>query len=140
MDAGIREVFEETGVQTRFESVVSVRHAHGFNFGCSDLYIVMALKPVDETAAIVNCQREIADSKWMDFDEYLNHPNVHDLNRQFLRAYILNKELGVTINCVDGVHQLLKKKYNIYLVEPLMSNSKSTSSLPPVTAAKPNKL
>lgn len=128
MDAGIREVFEETGVRTRFESVVSVRHAHGFNFGCSDLYIVMALTPIDETAAIVNCEREIADSKWMDFEEYLTNPNVHDLNRQFLRSYILNKELGVTINCVDGVHQLLKKPYNLYLVEPIDKQSGGATS------------
>lgn len=118
VDAVIREVFEETGVKTRFESLVSVRHAHGFNFGCSDLYIVMALTPVDETDSIVMCPREIAGSKWMEFDEYLNNPNVHDLNRQFLKTYIYSKKNGVAINCVEGMHQLLKRKYHVFLIEP----------------------
>ena len=118
MDAGIREVFEETGIKTTFETLISIRHAHNTNFGCSDLYIVMALKPTDYDQDITNCPREIAASKWMDFDEYLNHPNVHETNRLFLRTYLNYKNKGIKITCNEGSHVLLKRKYNVYYAEP----------------------
>ena len=42
----VREVEEETGVQTVFRSVLAIRHAHGVAFGKSDLFAVVALTPV----------------------------------------------------------------------------------------------
>lgn len=75
VEAAIREVHEETNIRTKFESVISLRHAHGAGFGCSDLYIVMALLP--ESNEIVKCDREIAKCEWMDIEEYLQHPKVH---------------------------------------------------------------
>lgn len=132
VEAGIREVFEETGIRTRFESMVSVRHAHGTNFGCSDLYVVLVLRTLDtpngggdgsaEAAAaaedaILKCEREIADAKWMEFDEYLEHPRVHDLNRELLRQYLRNRAAGIRISRTEGEHPLLRRKYNVYAVD-----------------------
>lgn len=108
---------EETGIATKFVSLVSVRHAHRFNFGCSDLYFVMALTPIDDIE-LVNCPREIADSKWMDFDEYLNNPNVHDLNRSFLRTYLHYRNKGINIDCNEHEHALLKRKYKLFSFVP----------------------
>ena len=34
--AAVREIREETGVETEFQSIVAFRHAHGYNFGCSE--------------------------------------------------------------------------------------------------------
>lgn len=124
VEAGQREVLEETGIRTRFESLVSIRHAHGANFACSDLYVVLALRTIDdeedksaETTTIQRCQREIADARWMEFDEYLNHPKVHDLNRDLLRQYLQNREHGVRIGRKEGEHPLLRRKYNVYAVD-----------------------
>lgn len=114
VDAGIREVQEETNIKTKFDSVISIRHAHGAGFGCSDLYIVMALSP--ENSEIKKCDREIAKCEWMNIDDYLNHPKVHETNRNFVRTYLKYKENGVKLTCVDEVHQILKKQYNIYSV------------------------
>lgn len=115
VEAAIREVQEETNIKTIFESVVSLRHAHGTGFGCSDLYIVMALIP--ENNEIVKCDREISKCEWMDIDDYLQHPKVHETNRNFVRTYLKYKQNGLKFLCKDEVHSILKKKYNIYQVE-----------------------
>lgn len=127
MDAAIREVDEETGIKTVFHSLVCVRHALGgpnrisFGFGCSDLYVVIALKP--QTNEITKCEREIARCEWMDFDKYLAHPNVHHMNRLFLEKFISNEASGIRIDCKNHTHELLKRQYQIYSVE----NNSSTS-------------
>lgn len=117
----IREVAEETGVQTSFDSLVCVRHALGgpnsikFGFGCSDLYFVIALKP--KTHEITKCEREIARCEWMDFDKYLTHPNVHEMNRVFLQTFISNEARGIKLSCKDYTHEFLKRQYKIYSIE-----------------------
>jgi len=121
VDAAIREVKEETGIQTKFDRLVCFRHASGrpnFSFGCSDLYVVISLTP--ETSVISNCEREIAASQWMDFKEYLEHPQVHESNRRFLRTLIEYRKKGIKINCHEHIHEILKRDYNIYSadVEP----------------------
>jgi 8-oxo-dGTP pyrophosphatase MutT (NUDIX family) len=114
-DAAIREVFEETHIETSLESLVSIRHAHGAGFGCSDLYLVFALKPL--STEIKKCDREISECKWMPIDEYLAHPNVHQTNRSFVQQYLYNKQNGIQIVAEDGLHQILKKKYKLYFAK-----------------------
>lgn len=113
-DAAVREVLEETNIKTKFDSLISIRHAHGAGFGCSDLYIVISLIP--ESTDITKCDREIAKCKWMDITEFLSHPHVHDTNRNFLRSYLDYKEKGLKIKCSNEIHQFLKKKYQIYTI------------------------
>ncbi|KAH8245204.1 hypothetical protein KR032_006417 [Drosophila birchii] len=115
IDAAIREVAEETGIRTEFRSVVSLRHAHGGSFGCSDLYVVVGLKPLN--LDFQRCEREIAKLQWMPVAEFLEHPQVHQTNRQFVRTYLDYQQRGLAITCRDDVHQVLKKKYNLYYVE-----------------------
>jgi len=61
--AAVREVKEETGVDTEFRSIVAFRHGHNFNFGCSDIYIIVALKPLSST--INKCDKELSACQWM---------------------------------------------------------------------------
>ena len=42
--AAEREVLEETGVCARFDAVLAFRQAHGFAFGKSDFFFVIALR------------------------------------------------------------------------------------------------
>jgi len=42
--AAEREVLEETGVRAKFAAVLAFRQAHGFAFGKSDFFFVVALK------------------------------------------------------------------------------------------------
>uniref|UniRef100_A0A182W106 Nudix hydrolase domain-containing protein n=1 Tax=Anopheles minimus TaxID=112268 RepID=A0A182W106_9DIPT len=126
IDAAIREVTEETNIRTKFESVISIRHAHGAGFGCSDLYIVMALTPLSEE--ITKCNREIAKCEWMDVDAYLAHPKVHETNRNFVRTYLEYKRHGLRIDCTEEMHQVLRKRYNIYSIAKVPEGGNVTSS------------
>lgn len=112
VDAAIREVEEETNIKTRFESLVNIRHAHGAAFGCSDLYIVVKLIP--ESEEITKCEREIAKCVWMDLDEYMNHPNVHKLNRDTVQHYLELKHNGMKIDFSEETHPALKRKYSMF--------------------------
>lgn len=68
--AAKREVFEETGIETEFVSLVAFRHYQpkGSNprgkFGCSDIYFVAYLRPVSGTE-IKMCTRELRNACWM---------------------------------------------------------------------------
>ena len=57
------QIREETGIETEFRSIVAFRHGHNFNFGCSDIYIVVALRPLSDT--IQADQKEISKCQWM---------------------------------------------------------------------------
>jgi len=85
-EAAIREIREETGILTEFRSIVAFRHGHKFNFGCSDIYVIVALKPTTEE--IQKCEKELSKCEWMPLAEYANHPLVHQTNRYFAQKYV----------------------------------------------------
>jgi nicotinamide mononucleotide (NMN) deamidase PncC/8-oxo-dGTP pyrophosphatase MutT (NUDIX family) len=58
-----REVLEETGITTKVEGVVSLRHSHGFRFGVGDLYVVVKLRAEKED--IVMDTNELSGAEWM---------------------------------------------------------------------------
>ncbi|XP_030381899.1 nudix hydrolase 2 [Scaptodrosophila lebanonensis] len=126
IDAAIREVCEETGIQTTFKSVVCLRHSHGGNFGCSDIYMVVGLKPLN--LDFKRCEREIARLQWMPIQEYLEHPQVHETNRHFVRTYLDYQRRGLVLTCRCEVHQVLKKEYNLYFVDQHTPQSTSNEA------------
>lgn len=83
-DAVIREVEEETGVQTEFLHLVCLRHWHGYRYGKSDIYFVTRLRPLSSTITLD--PTEIAECFWMNVDEYLTHPDTHSFNRRIVQA------------------------------------------------------
>ncbi len=85
-DGVMREVFEETGVRTRFESVVCFRHQHGYRFGKSDIYFVCKLSPLSKE--IVMDPEEIAEARWMPVNEYLDSTHVHAFNKHIVRMAV----------------------------------------------------
>lgn len=84
VDGVIREVREETGVLTRFESLVCFRHWHGYRFGKSDIYFVCRLSPL--TSEIHRQAEEIAECLWMPVQEYLTSEYVGIFNRRIVEA------------------------------------------------------
>ncbi|KAG5866329.1 hypothetical protein JTB14_022043 [Gonioctena quinquepunctata] len=92
----------------------SQQETHNGMFGCSDIYTVISLKPLSEI--IQKCEREIAQCEWMAIDEYLDHPQVHDLNRFFVQKYLEYKKHDIKINCFHGIHQVIHKPYTVYSV------------------------
>ncbi|CAG9865264.1 unnamed protein product [Phyllotreta striolata] len=114
VDAAIREVHEETNVMTEFQSVLTLRHTHGSQYNCSDVYVVVHLKALSKE--ITKCEREIAEARWMGTEEFLRHSGVTQLNKFFVRKYLEYKENGIKINCFHGVHEILNKAYTMYSV------------------------
>lgn len=114
VDGAMREVKEETGIDTEFHSVISFRHAHHTMFGNSDIYMIVQLKPLSFT--IKRCERELEGCQWMDVDEFLNHPNVHDLNRKIVKEALEFKRRGIKIAASKDVYKLLtmSKEFTIF--------------------------
>ena len=83
-DAAVREVFEETGIETRFESLVCFRHWHGYRYGKSDIYFVARLAPVNYE--IRKQEEEIDECLWMPVDEYLANDSIHSFNKTIVAA------------------------------------------------------
>lgn len=108
-DAAEREIFEETGIKTQFQSVLTFRHSHKVQFDRSDIYIICQLKPIT-TDIIVD--DEIETAQWMDFNEF--------------KANTTHKMLLSIFNLIERNHSGLKeyeqpstivgrKPYKIYL-------------------------
>ena len=93
-----REVWEETGVRTRFESVVCFRHWHAGRFGKSDFYFVCRLEPL--SLEITRQESEIAEAKWMPVEEFLQRDDVHAFNKGVVRQALLGP--GMTSGWFEG--------------------------------------
>lgn len=73
IDEGVvREVKEETGIDTNFIGVVGFRHAHDALFTKSDIFFICFLEGISDAISIQ--ESEIESSQWMNIDEYLAQP------------------------------------------------------------------
>ncbi len=97
-EAVTREVLEETGVETRFESLVCFRHWHGYRYGKSDIYFVCRLRPL--TSEITMQAEEIQECLWMPVQEFLNSENVSEFNKWIVRSGL--EQPGMVLTSVDG--------------------------------------
>ncbi|XP_068635521.1 nudix hydrolase 8-like [Aristolochia californica] len=64
----VREVKEETGIDTEFVEIIAFRHAHRVAFGKSDLFFICMLRPLS-THIIVD-DLEVQAAKWIPLDEF----------------------------------------------------------------------
>ncbi|EGD81729.1 nudix-type domain-containing protein 6 [Salpingoeca rosetta] len=79
-EAAVREVFEETGIRSRFHSVVGIRHMHGFRHGASDIYVICRCIP--ESEEITMCEDELSEARWMPLEDYID--DTMPLNQIFM--------------------------------------------------------
>ena len=98
VEAVVREVLEETGVRTRFESLACFRHWHGYRFGKSDIYFVCRLSPL--SLEITAQAEEIEECLWMPVDQYLGSEGVSNFNKRIVRAAL--ESPGMVTTTVDG--------------------------------------
>ncbi|KAK4486495.1 hypothetical protein RD792_009178 [Penstemon davidsonii] len=102
----VREVKEETGIDTEFVEVVSFRHAKNVSFEKSDLFFVCMLRPL--STAIVVDDLEIQAAKWMPLDEFVNQPLIQG-DSMFKKIFeMCVARLGKRY-CGLSVHQLVSK-------------------------------
>ncbi|MEE2735396.1 MAG: NUDIX domain-containing protein [Pseudomonadota bacterium] len=94
----VREVKEETGIDTEFEYLICFRHWHGYKHGKSDIYFVCRLHPL--THHITRQEAEIADCRWMSIRDYLLTKQVSEFNKRIVKAALTNK--GLTAAEIGG--------------------------------------
>lgn len=97
-DAVVREVLEETGVQTRFEALACFRHWHGYRYGKSDIYFVCRLAPLSQDISMQ--AEEIAECLWMPVDTFLSDEGVHHFNKAIVRAALDSH--GLAPGAIEG--------------------------------------
>ncbi|XP_028201018.1 nudix hydrolase 10-like [Glycine soja] len=74
--AAVREVKEETGIDTEFVEL-AFRHADNSLFRKSELFFLCMLRPLS-TDDIKKQDLEIDVTKWMPFEEYAAHTEMHE--------------------------------------------------------------
>ncbi|XVF10888.1 hypothetical protein REPUB_Repub07fG0222200 [Reevesia pubescens] len=72
----VREVKEETGIETEFVEVVAFRHVHNVAFEKSDLFFICMLKPL--STKIMVDDHEIQAAKWMPLVEFVEQPLIQE--------------------------------------------------------------
>ncbi|KAJ6856895.1 nudix hydrolase 8-like isoform X1 [Populus alba x Populus x berolinensis] len=84
----MREVKEETGVDTSFLKMVAFRHAHMLAFDKSDILFVCMLRPLSYEIAID--EKEIQAAMWMPLDEFVGQPFYEEdhLSRKVIGACV----------------------------------------------------
>ncbi len=87
-----REVYEETGVNIEFESIVNIGHFKNGQFGEDNLYIVCTAKALTKEIAI-NDPSEIAEARWIAPVDFLKSDDVNNYNRSVVEAALNNTEL-----------------------------------------------
>jgi len=78
-EAAVREVFEETGVETDFVGVIGFRQAHGVAFTKDDLFFLCALRLKDPSRTALTPQpSEIAAAEWLPLEQFSAMPHIKD--------------------------------------------------------------
>lgn len=96
IEAAVREVREETGIEAAFQSLVTFRHTHNMMFGNSDIYILLMMEALSEK--IVLSQREVKDCVWMKVEDYTNHPHVHEFNKLVVKKALEYKNKNIKLD------------------------------------------
>jgi 8-oxo-dGTP diphosphatase len=93
----VREVLEETGIEVKLESIVSIGHFSPAQFNESEIYIVCKAKPLSKDITIGD-NHEIIEAKWVNIDEYLNSDEVRPYNKKLVETAMQNEGIRLEVN------------------------------------------
>ncbi|XP_035388145.1 nucleoside diphosphate-linked moiety X motif 6 isoform X3 [Electrophorus electricus] len=95
----IREVFEETGVQSEFRSLLCIRqqHNHPGAFGMSDMYLICRLSPLTYDVSV--CPHECLRCDWLGVAELAERVDATPITRRV--ASLLRYGLEQGFSSVD---------------------------------------
>nr|AFK40129.1 unknown [Lotus japonicus] len=102
----VREVKEETGIETEFIEVIAFRHAHNVAFEKSDLFFICMLRPL--SSKIIIDDHEIEAAKWMPLVEFVKQPLIQEDSMFKKIVDIFVARLGMRY-CGLSTHQTLSK-------------------------------
>lgn len=114
-NTAIREVFEETGIDTKFASVLGFRqqHNHPGAFGRSDMFICCRLEPL--SYEINKCEDEIVACEWIGLEEMCEYgeSELTRLIARSIRKGVYNGfgEVDVEPRRMDSIYKGRNYKY-----------------------------
>lgn len=114
-DAAVREVKEETGIDTKFVEVLAFRQSHKSFFEKSDLFFMCILQPL--SLNIQKQEQEIEAAQWMAFEDYADQPFVqtNDLLKYMVKICISKREGKYSgFSPVPTIASFSNKKSNLY--------------------------
>uniref|UniRef100_A0A6B2LDX1 Nudix hydrolase domain-containing protein n=1 Tax=Arcella intermedia TaxID=1963864 RepID=A0A6B2LDX1_9EUKA len=118
----VREVVEETGIKTEFQSVICVKHNHHGLHDTSNLYFIVRLKPLTEEIHME--ASEIAECKWMPIEEFLVNPTLTVFLKELVTHAYSNtnqyKSKEMTYIDVEAWHKKWTDK--LYFTDPNNKN------------------
>lgn len=82
-EAVVREVLEETGVQTRFDAVLGLRSRYPVQLDKSNLYVVCRLIALSHEIVITDTS-EVAEACWLPLEEYFADETVSSFNKKMV--------------------------------------------------------
>lgn len=110
-NAVVREVFEETGIEVEFDSIISLGHFYPHQFHKSNLYCVCTAKA--KTFEInIQDSAEIIDAKWIDVYEYLADEKVLAYSKAVVLAS-LEKHKGFSLGNLETLSHI-KKDFELF--------------------------
>lgn len=112
-DAVIREVLEETGINTTFSAVLGMASTHPYRFGKSNIYIVCKLVPLS-TQIDIQDTHEIDDAKWVLPENYLADNNNSAFNKYLVKSLLNATGLGKS---TLDLSQFSKLKHEVFLAD-----------------------
>ncbi|KAF6159020.1 hypothetical protein GIB67_022175 [Kingdonia uniflora] len=101
----VREVKEETGIETAFLEMIAFRHAHNMAFEKSDLFFVCMLKALSSDITID--EKEIEAAKWMPLDEFVGQEFYQD-------DHMLKKAIDICVATYEN-------RYRGFIADQLIS-------------------
>ncbi|KAM6588350.1 nudix hydrolase 8 [Cannabis sativa] len=102
----VREVKEETGIDTEFIEVIAFRHVHNVAFEKSDLFFICMMRPL--STQIIIDDLEIQAAKWMPLVEFVEQPLIQEDSMFKKIMDICLARLGKRY-CGLASHQLISK-------------------------------
>ncbi|PTQ44821.1 hypothetical protein MARPO_0018s0016 [Marchantia polymorpha] len=91
-EGAVREVKEETGIDTEFLEVIGFRQGHQVLFEKSDIFFLCVLRPLSMT--ILKQDTEIEAAQWMDLEKFACQP--------FVQNSMLRKMVDMCMACTQG--------------------------------------
>lgn len=93
-DTAVREVFEETGIKSEFQSVLLFRQQHHMpnTFDFSDLYFVCRMKALSYT--ITPCKHEILKCEWRGLEDLSSAVDATPMTQLVSKIMLLGLERG----------------------------------------------
>lgn len=104
----LREVYEETGVKVKFDSIVSLGHFSPGQFNESNLYVICRAKALTKKIDIQD-KDEIMEAAWLDIEEFLSDEDVHPYNKSLVQNALKNKGFKI-----EGSEDLINKDHLEY--------------------------